>query len=361
MVKFLYVTMLCFIILWASCQTRKYNGKTNSIHSCNNSMSMVSTYRSFDEFSMKGIGETDDVPYLTVKRICDTLVVSSFGTNDSVRTYIYNHEGYWYSYMEYEMWKKNGYVLLKEPWERMARSYDRFFYKNTIYEYEQACLEDYKFCRLHVKTKDSYICVFLNQQLNRENRNQLFHKCLEIANDKNLKRDFYSIHDEGNYIVYRREGMGKDSIAFEQSVFGIWGIQPGIDEQRIVRGQNINNYSHQFPNGRNENVYQDKIYDSADIMPQFHAGVAELQRYLDSSAKDNNFNENDRVTLSFVVDVDGSIYDVKVIKSTNHKLDTRAVQIVSNMSKWLPGTINGQKAKVRCYVTVMRNDSNHSS
>ena len=52
------------------------------------------------------------------------------------------------------------------------------------------------------------------------------------------------------------------------------------------------------------------------------------------------------VYLSFTVDVDGSVKDVKVIKGVCESLDAEAVRVVSSSPKWECGTIDGKPVAV---------------
>ncbi len=54
-----------------------------------------------------------------------------------------------------------------------------------------------------------------------------------------------------------------------------------------------------------------------------------------------------RVIVSFVVERDGSISNVKVIKHVDPSLDREAVRVVSTMPKWTPGTQNGETVRVK--------------
>ena len=53
-----------------------------------------------------------------------------------------------------------------------------------------------------------------------------------------------------------------------------------------------------------------------------------------------------RVVLGFVVDENGEIKDVKVLKGVDPALDAEAVRVVSASPKWAAGKQNGQAAKV---------------
>ncbi|MDR0798273.1 MAG: TonB family protein [Dysgonamonadaceae bacterium] len=49
-----------------------------------------------------------------------------------------------------------------------------------------------------------------------------------------------------------------------------------------------------------------------------------------------------QVVLRFVVNKDGSVSDVKVVKSLDPSCDKEAVRVVSSMPKWIPGRKNGE-------------------
>jgi TonB family protein len=53
-----------------------------------------------------------------------------------------------------------------------------------------------------------------------------------------------------------------------------------------------------------------------------------------------------RVTVTFVVDIDGSVKDVKVLRGVNELLDAEAVRVVSASPKWTPGRSKGNPVPV---------------
>jgi len=60
-----------------------------------------------------------------------------------------------------------------------------------------------------------------------------------------------------------------------------------------------------------------------------------------------------RVAVSFIVEKDGSISDVKPILSVHPLLNKEAVRVVESMPKWTPGKQNGKPVRVRFNVPVM--------
>ena len=52
------------------------------------------------------------------------------------------------------------------------------------------------------------------------------------------------------------------------------------------------------------------------------------------------------VTLQFTIDTDGSVINVKVLRSAYPELDKEAVRVVSSSPKWTPGMKNGETVRV---------------
>lgn len=59
-----------------------------------------------------------------------------------------------------------------------------------------------------------------------------------------------------------------------------------------------------------------------------------------------------RVVISFVVERDGSITDVKVARSVDPSLDREAARVVKSMPNWIPGKQNGSAVRVKYNVPV---------
>jgi len=59
-----------------------------------------------------------------------------------------------------------------------------------------------------------------------------------------------------------------------------------------------------------------------------------------------------RVVVSFVVEKDGSITDVRVVRSVDPSLDREATRVVKSMPHWIPGKQNGSAVRVKYNVPV---------
>lgn len=59
-----------------------------------------------------------------------------------------------------------------------------------------------------------------------------------------------------------------------------------------------------------------------------------------------------KVTLTFVVEKDGSVTHVEIVKSVHPLLDNEAVKVVSESPKWSPGLQRGQPVRVRYVIPL---------
>ena len=100
----------------------------------------------------------------------------------------------------------------------------------------------------------------------------------------------------------------------------------------------------------------DKVYEVCEQMPIFPGGDAALMKYLSENVKYPALaikaQEQGRVVVSFTVEKDGAISDVKVARSVTPSLDAEAVRVVKAMPKWTPGKQDGQPVRVRYNVPV---------
>lgn len=101
---------------------------------------------------------------------------------------------------------------------------------------------------------------------------------------------------------------------------------------------------------------EEKVFDVVEQMPQFPGGDAALFEYLSTHIKYPTIAEENgvqgRVIVTFVVERDGSITDVKVVKSVDPSLDKEASRVVKGMPRWIPGKQNGAPVRVKYTVPV---------
>ena len=100
-----------------------------------------------------------------------------------------------------------------------------------------------------------------------------------------------------------------------------------------------------------------KVFDVVEQMPSFPGGNGALLEYLATHVKYPVVAQENgvqgRVIVSFVVERDGSITDVRVVRSVDPSLDREAARVVSSMPRWTPGKQNGSAVRVKYNVPVM--------
>lgn len=100
----------------------------------------------------------------------------------------------------------------------------------------------------------------------------------------------------------------------------------------------------------------DKVYEVVEVMPEFPGGQNELLKYLARNIKypeeSVKNKEEGRVSLTFIVNKDGSISDVKVVRNATPALDAEAIRIVKSMPNWTPGKEKGKDVRVAYTVPV---------
>jgi protein TonB len=103
-------------------------------------------------------------------------------------------------------------------------------------------------------------------------------------------------------------------------------------------------------------VEETKVFDVVEQMPQFKGGDAALMDYLQKNLRYPPIAEENgikgRVICQFVVERDGSITDIKVVRSVDPSLDKEAVRVIKAMPKWTPGKQNGSAVRVKFTLPV---------
>jgi protein TonB len=103
-----------------------------------------------------------------------------------------------------------------------------------------------------------------------------------------------------------------------------------------------------------EEIVEAEIFKVVEVMPEFPGGAAKMMEYIQKNMKYPMMaRESDiqgRVFVNFVVEPDGSISNVAVIRGIGGGCDEEAVRVVESMPKWNPGKQRG--TAVRCAFTV---------
>ena len=100
------------------------------------------------------------------------------------------------------------------------------------------------------------------------------------------------------------------------------------------------------------------VFEVVEVMPEFpDGGMPGLMNFLSNNIKypvnAQKRGVQGRVSVQFIVNADGSISDVGIIRAVDPDLDGEAVRVISTMPKWKPGTQRGKPVRVKYTVPVM--------
>ena len=100
-----------------------------------------------------------------------------------------------------------------------------------------------------------------------------------------------------------------------------------------------------------------RALDSAPVMPQFPGGAEAMLAFIRERMTDRPLYEGQGVAglviVQFVVDVDGSLRNVRVVRGVDPYIDEEAVRVVRMMPKWKSGRLkDGTKVAVKFVIPV---------
>ena len=106
-----------------------------------------------------------------------------------------------------------------------------------------------------------------------------------------------------------------------------------------------------------EEEEEEVVFVVVESMPEFPGGQQALFKYLSKNVKCPVIAQENgiqgRVICQFVVNKDGSIVDVEVVRSGGDpSLDKEAIRVIKSMPKWKPGKQRGKAVRVKYTVPV---------
>ena len=106
-----------------------------------------------------------------------------------------------------------------------------------------------------------------------------------------------------------------------------------------------------------EEVDDDRVYDVVEENASFPGGDEECMKWLRKNIRYPSICQEQgvqgRVIVAFVVNRDGSIVDVKVVRSPDENLSEEAIRVVKLMPKWKPARQGNKTVRSRFNLPVM--------
>lgn len=113
----------------------------------------------------------------------------------------------------------------------------------------------------------------------------------------------------------------------------------------------IEEYVPFVPEEEEEVLEEEPVFVIVESMPSFPGGYEELMKYLRKNLRYPNLAKESgiqgRVFVAFVVETDGSVTDVQILRGIGGGCDEEAIRVVNNMPRWEPGKQRNVTVRVR--------------
>lgn len=104
------------------------------------------------------------------------------------------------------------------------------------------------------------------------------------------------------------------------------------------------------PVRQEEEVVEQEIFTVVESMPEFPGGASKMMEFIARNIKyppmARESGIQGRVFVNFVVEPDGSVSNVKVLRGIGGGCDEEAIRVVETMPKWTPGRQRGKAVRV---------------
>jgi TonB family protein len=99
-----------------------------------------------------------------------------------------------------------------------------------------------------------------------------------------------------------------------------------------------------------------EVYGSAEINPKFPGGDKAMQEFIRENLHYPDIaralNSTGVIHVYFVVQYNGVIRDIKVVRGLQPDLDSEVVRVIKSMPAWSPGIRGGIPVNVRCIIPI---------
>lgn len=107
---------------------------------------------------------------------------------------------------------------------------------------------------------------------------------------------------------------------------------------------------------KEEKVAVDPIIKVPSKMPEFEGGMAGLQKYLSTTIDypyaARQIGIEGTVFVEFVVEKDGTVSNLRIVRSPDETLEKEAIRVMRNMPSWTPGYQGIHKVRVRMVMPI---------
>lgn len=114
------------------------------------------------------------------------------------------------------------------------------------------------------------------------------------------------------------------------------------------------------PNSQVTEAPDETVYTSVEVKPDFPGGIAKFYEYVGRNFRTpEEEGVSGRIIVQFVVEKDGNLTDIKVIRDIGYGTGKEAIRVLNNSPKWKPGVQNGRPVRVLYSLPISITASNN--
>lgn len=132
----------------------------------------------------------------------------------------------------------------------------------------------------------------------------------------------------------------------------------GAESNSVNIPADTTGFANKTTNHNGVNANTDKIlFRVIEELPEFPGGATELMKWLTrnihypTSAQERNIDG--KVVVSFIINKNGTLSDIKIIKSLDPDCDNEVLRVIKKMPRWKPGTEKGKAVRSQYVIPVV--------
>jgi len=103
-------------------------------------------------------------------------------------------------------------------------------------------------------------------------------------------------------------------------------------------------------------IVEDEVFQIVEKQPEFPGGIEKMMQFISNTFQypsiDMENGIEGRVYVSFVVEKDGSISTIIVLRGVSKTIDVEAIRVIKKMPNWTPGEQAGKTVRVKYVLPI---------
>jgi protein TonB len=170
-----------------------------------------------------------------------------------------------------------------------------------------------------------------------------------VEDDSTIEPAMYGVAEDEEIMADINLSLEEPSISIlDDEVIMLEEVAGAVSEQKMSSSKSQ-------AKRRNNEEPQEKIFTMVEDMPEFPGGMDSLYKYIQTNIEipvDSEAHMAGKTYVSFIVNKDGSISDVRLLRGFWDKFDQEVIRVVKAMPAWKPGEQRGQPIRVQMTLPI---------